>query len=74
MADPARVLQRLYDAEINFTVSTLWDCGFSWKLGDELNGYVAEGRAASFAEAVAEIERASLGHIPDSQFAPAITS
>jgi hypothetical protein len=72
MANPARVLQQLYDAEINFTISTLWDCGFRWQLGDELNGYVAEGRAATFDEAVAAIERAALGRFPGLQFARAL--
>jgi hypothetical protein len=60
MADPAHVLQQLYDAEINFSISTLWDCGFRWQLGDELNGYVAGGWAETFDEAVAEIVRAAL--------------
>lgn len=71
MADLARVLQQLYDSEINFTItiSTLWDCGFSWKLGDELNGYVAEGRADTFDAVVAEIARAAIRHFPDSAFA-----
>jgi hypothetical protein len=62
-------LQRLCDSEVNFTISTLWDCGFSWQLGDELNGYVADGCAASFDEAVAEIAQAALEHFPNSQFA-----
>jgi hypothetical protein len=31
-------LQGLYESEINHTVSAFWDCGFRWKLGDDLNG------------------------------------
>ncbi len=31
--------QALYDSKINFTISTFWDGGFTWKLGDELNGF-----------------------------------
>ena len=31
-------LDVLYDSEINLTVSPLWDAGFRWKLGDEMNG------------------------------------
>jgi len=33
----------LYDSEINFEISCFWDAGFNWKLGDSVNGYVAEG-------------------------------
>jgi ATP-dependent DNA ligase len=48
----SHVLQRLYESEINFVFGTFWDCGFLWRLGDELNGFVAEGHAATFDQAV----------------------
>ena len=67
--DPASALQRLYQSEINFALSTFWDCGFRWWLGDGLNGYVDAGEAESFADAVDGIVRAAIRHYPDSDFA-----
>jgi hypothetical protein len=37
--DPATELQRIYDSEINVSISWLWDCGFEVRLGDEVNGF-----------------------------------
>jgi hypothetical protein len=37
------IMQRLYDSEINATMSSFWDDGFYVKLGDEMNGFRAEG-------------------------------
>lgn len=45
-------LQALYDSEIGFAISAEWDRGFAWKLGDELNGYKAEGQAKTLDDAV----------------------
>jgi hypothetical protein len=64
-------LQGLYESEINYTVSAFWDCGFRWKLGDDLNGFVAEGTAATFEQAVSELAQAAIEHFPDSAFARA---
>ena len=36
------VFQELYDSEINFSISVLWDGGFELKMGDNLNGFDAE--------------------------------
>jgi hypothetical protein len=36
------VLQQIYDSEINASVSWFWDGGFAVKLGDSINGFVAE--------------------------------
>ena len=63
------VWQRLYDSEINFSISTFWDGGFDWKLGDSLNGIKATGCSSTFAEAEREIEAAALKHFPKSVFA-----
>jgi hypothetical protein len=38
----------LYDSEINFEISCLRDGGFTWKLGDYANGYVAEGNTTTW--------------------------
>jgi hypothetical protein len=47
------VLQDLYDSEINVAISWLWDGGIDIGLGDELNGYVADGQVRTVAEAAA---------------------
>ncbi len=62
-------LQALYDSEINFSISTPWDAGFSWKLGDEANGYAATGNAPTLREAVDALVAAATREFPRSRFA-----
>jgi len=40
-------LQRIYDSEINVRISWLWDGGIDVRLGDEMNGYLAEENVSS---------------------------
>ena len=47
------ILQDLYDSEINVAISWLWDGGIDVGLGDELNGYDADGQVRTVAEAAA---------------------
>ena len=63
------ILQELYNSEINWKISTFWDGGFDWWLGDEMNGFKAEGGADTLEEAVAALEQAALEHFPNSVFA-----
>ena len=44
------VFQELYDSEINFTISVLWEGGFDVKLGDNLNGFDAEATLARWSD------------------------
>ena len=37
------VMKNLYESEINCSISSFWDNGWDVKLGDEMNGFVAEG-------------------------------
>lgn len=64
----AETLQDIYDSEINFSISTFWDGGFDWKLGDEMNGYKAEGGTFTFGEAVESLALATHQHYPESLF------
>ena len=32
----------LYDSEINVSLSWFWDAGFTVKIGDDVNGFVAQ--------------------------------
>lgn len=41
-------LQRIYNSEINFSISSFWDGGFDVKLGDERNGFVSETSLDNF--------------------------
>ena len=63
------ILQALYDSEINDSISWLWDGGIDVALGDELNGYIADGQVSTFAEATAWLRDQACKHYPDSGFA-----
>lgn len=63
------VLQDLYHSEINFTVSTFWDGGFTVKLGDDMNGLVAEANFARWGMVEEWLIRAAIEHFPSSLFA-----
>lgn len=63
------VFQDLYDSEINFKISTFWDGGFDLWLGDDLNGYQAEGCVRTWDEVEKWFIDAAIKHYPDSVFA-----
>jgi hypothetical protein len=63
------VVERLYASEINCSISTLWDGGITVKLGDELNGFMAESHCKTGAEAAAFLDRAARQHFPGSNYA-----
>ena len=63
------ILQALYDSEINFELSTLWDAGFDWKLGDEMNGWKVGGNAGTLGLAMQDLKAAARKHFPNSVFA-----
>ena len=64
MNDAGHPLQQLYEAEINFALNTVWDGGFIWRLGDEANGFLDEGRAGTFDGAVRDLVAAAVRHHP----------
>jgi hypothetical protein len=41
-SDLAVELQKIYDSEINVKIGWLWDGGIENRLGDDMNGYLAE--------------------------------
>jgi hypothetical protein len=63
------ILQRLYDSEINVWVTSFWDDGFYVRLGDEMNGYRAERRCATWPEAECWVDEQARVLYPDSAFA-----
>jgi PAS domain-containing protein len=48
--DLATELQSIYDSEINVEISWLWDDGIEVRLGDRMNGYLAETTVRSVAD------------------------
>ncbi len=58
------IAQRLYDSEINFSISCFWDGGFTVKIGDELNGFVAKETVGTYDEALAWLELTADEHYP----------
>jgi hypothetical protein len=63
------IFQRLYNSEINFEVSGFFDAGFDVRLGDALNGFLAQGKVETWAEVEAWLRDQALAHFPDSKFA-----
>jgi len=63
------ILQDLYDSEINVSVETLWDCGFTVRIGDHLNGFRAERRFEDWGSAETWLRATAISLYPESQFA-----
>src|SRR5215203_4506551 len=61
-------LQRMYESEINVSISWFWDDGIDLKLGDPMNGFKAEGNVASVAEIVPWLQAAIATHYPTSVY------
>jgi hypothetical protein len=68
------LLQRLYDSEINVSVSSFYDDGFYVRLGDEMNGFHAEGRCNSWADVEEWLTAMARIHYPASTFAQSFPS
>lgn len=60
-------LQRLYDSEINFVIDCFYDVGFTWALGDKLNGFKDRDTVDSFEEAVDALWAAAREAYPDAE-------
>ena len=45
-------IQLLYGHEINFSLSSFWDAGFHWQLGDKVNGIKAQGNEPTLEGAI----------------------
>ena len=63
-------LQKIYDSEINLSISWMWDAGFDLKLGDEFGGFVVEGQVRRVAIYFPGSKKQSRNAIP----LPSITS
>lgn len=63
------VFQDLYDSEINFKVSCLWDGGFEVSLGDEVNGYSVSAVCDRWEDVERWLSNSAIYRYPDSVFA-----
>ncbi len=61
-------LQRIYDSEINVSISWLWDGGIDVKLGDEMNGYDAEASLLTVPEILPWLQVQIRKHYPTSKY------
>ena len=53
------IIDALYQSEINCSVETFWDGGLTVKLGDDLNGVVAETECNTSFEAAQFLDRSA---------------
>jgi hypothetical protein len=67
--DLSTVLADLYESELNCSISSFWDNNWDVKLGDEMNGFVAEDNVRTPAEATEFLHKAALKHFPTSGYA-----
>jgi hypothetical protein len=65
------VIAALYASEINCSVSTFWDTGWTVRLGDDMNRFAAEAtfRPEELDGAAAWLAERACALYPDSQFA-----
>ncbi len=63
--DKVKLLQYLYNKEINAKLESFWDGGVHWYLGDEMNKFIADGYGETWEEAIDELFAAALEHYPE---------
>lgn len=66
---PGDVLQGLYESEINASVQTFFDGGFTAKIGDDWNGWEAEETLPTMVDAEAWLDRTARELRPESLYA-----
>ena len=62
-------LQRIYDSEINLEIGWFWDGGITVRLGDKMNGYLAEETVTSVADVLPWLQEAIARFYPESTYA-----
>jgi hypothetical protein len=67
--DLATELQRIYDSEINVEIGWFWDGGIDVRLGDKMNGYLAEENVRCVAEILPWLQEAIAHFYPTSTYA-----
>lgn len=62
------VMKKLYESEINCSLSSFWDNSWDVKLGDEMNGFRAEGNFTTLDEAADFLDLQARKHFPESLY------
>ena len=70
--DLAAELQRIYDSEINVEISWFWDGGIFLRLGDKMNGFLAEEEVDSVADVLPWLQEAIARFYPHSSYAQSL--
>ena|SRR5579863_9410905 len=70
--DLAAELQKIYASEINVRIGWFWDCGIEVRLGDEMNGYLAEENVRTVDEIVPWLQEAIAHFYPHSTYAASL--
>jgi len=68
----AAELRKIYDSEINVRISWLWDGGIDVRLGDDMNGYLAEENVPSMSEILPWLQEAIAHFYPHSAYAASL--
>src|SRR5215831_7729852 len=68
----AAELQKIYDSEINVSIGWVWDGGINVRLGDAINGYLAQENVASTRDIVPWLQEAIAHFYPDSTYAQSL--
>lgn len=68
-SDVFLIPQRLYDSEINFSISCFWDGGFTVKIGDDINGFKADEQVGTYGQALEWLDRKVRQRYPESLYA-----
>lgn len=67
--DTLQIVADMHDSEISAEIAWLYDGVWAAKLGDPINGYLAEATASSLAEAAIWLRTEAVRRYPDSVFA-----
>jgi hypothetical protein len=65
--DLATEPQKIYDSKINVRTSWLWDGAIDLRLGDDMNGYLAEETVRTVAEIIPWPQETIAHFFPDSE-------
>lgn len=63
-----KVMERLYASEINCSVSSFWDGGWTVKLGDEMNGFITSGDFDTLEEVAVFLDKEARRLWPSSKY------
>jgi hypothetical protein len=72
--DLAAEFQKIYDSEINIRICWLWDGGIEVRLGDDVNGFLAEENVSCVAGVVPWLQEAIAHFFPTSSYAASLSA